>query len=114
MGIEMKENVQRALNAASESILSSFSNHQQIVKTCEELGELTTVLCKKLNGSPTTHEAVCDEIADVFIMIVQMRLIFGAATVDDRILYKLNRTMEFIRNRNKGAIQSQPQMDARL
>lgn len=68
-----------------------WGNHPQMVKTIEECAELIQVLSKKINGSPTTLEAIVDEIADVIIMAEQMRLLFGEASVDQRITYKLDR-----------------------
>lgn len=101
----MKEMTLAALQAAADSTMIAFGLDAQMIKTCEELGELTTQLCKKLNGSPTTNAAIVDEVADVLIMAFQMRHVFGAEAVDERIIYKLDRTMEFIRNRAKPAEQ---------
>jgi len=69
-----------------------------MIKTCEELGELSAILCKRLNGSPATHEQVVDEIADVLIMAHQMRVVFGPGEVDTRIVFKLERTRSYILN----------------
>lgn len=98
----MKAQTQEALEAATESTLHAFGLQAQMVKTCEELGELTTALCKRLNNSPVSDAQIIDEVADTLIMANQMRHVFGADAVDDRIVYKLGRTMDFIRNR-KGA-----------
>lgn len=95
----MNDHVSKALEASAQSILIAFGERPQLVKTCEELAELTVQLCKHLNGSPTTQEAIIDEIADALIMIYQMRAQFGQDEVDARILVKLNRTLTYIRNR---------------
>lgn len=63
----------------------------QMVKTCEEMSELTQQLCKKVNGSPSTPEAMIDELADVLIMVKQMALCFGVKEVEARAQYKLDR-----------------------
>lgn len=63
----------------------------QAIKTCEELAELTVQLSKRLNGSPTTNEAIIDEIADATIMVRQMRNLFGHDVVDMRIDHKLTK-----------------------
>jgi hypothetical protein len=73
-----------------------------MLKTCEELAELTTQLCKRLSQSPKSIDAdIVDEIADGFVVLAQMRHLFGMEKVDERVLFKLNRTMERIRARNQ-------------
>lgn len=89
------------LSVAGKAALAEFGQNAQMIKTCEELGELSTQLCKRLNGSPTTDAAIIDEVADVLIMANQMRTLFGAEAVDTRIEFKLNRTMQFIQKRKE-------------
>ena len=51
---------------------------QQLVKACEELGELTQALCKLYLGGDWSEAAVdhaVEEIADVEIMLGQVRMI---------------------------------------
>lgn len=93
--------VQSALEHAGESALIAFGDKAQMVKTVEECAELIVQLSKRLNNSPTTNEQIVDEVCDVLIMTMQMRKIFGAEAADARILFKLNRTMEFIRSRKE-------------
>lgn len=97
----MRPATQTALEAAGESAVIAFGAKPQMIKTCEELGELITQLCKRLNNSPTSDESIIDEIADVIIMANQMRIVFGKDAVDDRIVFKLDRIMTFIRAREK-------------
>jgi NTP pyrophosphatase (non-canonical NTP hydrolase) len=93
-----------ALESFAQSALMNFSQKQQMVKTVEELGELTTQLCKRINESPKSDTAqIVDEIADVLVMVVQMREVFGREAVDTRVLFKLNRTMDRIRARSPEA-----------
>lgn len=73
-----------------QSILQRWGVGPQIYKTAEECAELIQVLMKNLNNQATA-EQVIDEIADVIIMTQQMRLVFGAAAVDDRVMIKLKR-----------------------
>ena len=68
---------------------------------------MTTALCKRLNGSPVSDAQIIDEVADVLIMTNQMRHVYGADQVDDRIVYKLGRTMDFIRTRKGAANESE-------
>lgn len=98
----MKQQVQAALEAAGESALMYFGTRAQIVKACEEMSELITKLCKRLNQSPVTDTDIVDEVADVLIMANQMRRIYGEDAVDERIVFKLDRTMNFIRSRKVG------------
>lgn len=67
------------------------------IKAAEECAELGVQLCKKVGGSPTTREALIDEIADVLIMTHRLRLSFGETEVDDRIAFKLDRLEKALR-----------------
>ena len=98
----MKPEIVEALSAGGASALENFGTRPQMIKACEEMGELITVLCKKLNGSPVTDEAIIDEVADVLTMSHQMYAIFDKAAIDKRIVYKLDRLLSAIRKRNGG------------
>jgi hypothetical protein len=63
----------------------------QMVKACEGMGELTVQLCKVVNHSPTVRSAIIDEIADVLIMVLQLREAYEPSVVDQRAEYKLDR-----------------------
>lgn len=68
---------------------------KQLVVAIEELSELAKELCKVLRGL-YDEDNVIEEIADVYIMLEQMKIYFG---VDDNKLnemidYKINRTKE--------------------
>lgn len=72
-----------------------------IAKAIEECGELISVLAKhSLNEDVYGFAAakIVDEIADVTIMMQQMRLIFGCAYVDARIREKLERLKSLVDN----------------
>lgn len=97
----MRSDIEKALRVQAPIILKHFGHEPQMIATCEELGELTTALCKRINRKTVTEEQVIDEIADCFIMLNQMRLIFGENAVDDRIRFKLDRTMKFISEKKK-------------
>ena len=61
--IDEKEILLKAIN--------TFGERRQVIKACEELGELQTALCKfTLDNKHNVEE----EIADVEIMIMQLRL----------------------------------------
>lgn len=89
----MKQSLYTKLSYVTSRAVIQWGEKAQAIKACEEMGELTTQLCKRLNNSPTTDEAVIDEIADVLIMAFQMRSIFGLEAVDERIDYKLERLL---------------------
>ena len=59
-----------------EAAVKRVGAGHQIIKAMEELGELTQALAKLLNGEPVTGD-VCEEIADVEIMIEQLKIIIG-------------------------------------
>lgn len=62
--------------AILESAIEYFGSEAQIVKAIEELGELTVELARYSNGQDNT-EAIREELADAFVMLNQMEMIFG-------------------------------------
>lgn len=73
-----------------QSAIKHFGRKMQIAKAIEEMGELTTELARDLNSSSMNVDVI-DEIADVSIMIAQLKLIFGEDLVEGRIRIKLER-----------------------
>lgn len=59
-----------------KAAVKRFGEGHQIIKAMEELGELTQALAKLVNDAPVTGD-VCEEIADVEIMIEQLKIIIG-------------------------------------
>ena len=58
--------------------IERYGDGAQLVKCCEELGELQAAICKlfdKSTGFEPDTEHVVEEIADVEIMIEQVRMI---------------------------------------
>lgn len=53
-----------------------FGSEHQIRKAAEELGELIQALMRYGNGEPVIGN-VCEEIADVEIMLEQIKIILG-------------------------------------
>ena len=72
-------------------ILSNLGEKHQKIKAIEELNELGTEIAKDLNGQGDV-EKIIDELADAWIMLEQLRLIYP--DVSDRINYKINRLIE--------------------
>ena len=69
-----------------------------MLKCCEELSELETAILKHINKDTNNTDEVLDEMADVYIMLEQMKNVFpfGENILNDRINYKLNRQMDRI------------------
>lgn len=88
--------LQTAFDRVAPRAKEAFSVNCQMVKAIEEMGELTRALAKRLNGSPIKDHDIMDEICDVLVMANQLRMYFDAEWIDERMLYKLNRTEKFI------------------
>lgn len=61
----------------SEAI-ERYGEERQLVKCCEEMAELTQAICKRFDKGPGCDfdtEAVVEELADVEIMLEQLRII---------------------------------------
>lgn len=80
-----------------QQALRRYSTGGQINKTIEECTELSLALQHYRDGRATVEEVV-DELADVFIMVTQMRLLFDG--VDERVNFKLNRLTERMNERS--------------
>jgi len=78
-----------------EGIVSHFGKESQVAKAIEEMGELITELARSQNGK-ASNVNILGEIADVSIMVAQLRYIYGADQVDHHIQMKLNRIGEKI------------------
>jgi len=75
---------------------------QQLVKAKEELLELDRALSRYVAaGFPPSgtrgHNRVTDEVADVLVMAMQVRHMFGPEEVDKRIAYKIERQRKRMR-----------------
>jgi NTP pyrophosphatase (non-canonical NTP hydrolase) len=82
---------------AYEKILNHYGQESQILKTIEELGELTTALSRSLNGREDIDN-IAEEIADVEIMLEQMKRCYKIISlVNTRKGQKLNRVENRIR-----------------
>jgi ubiquitin len=75
-----------------EEALEAWGVDAQIKMAIEEMGELIVKLAKYgRNVNSVTNVDVAAEIADVEIMMKQMRLIFNSALVNDFTVWKLER-----------------------
>lgn len=57
--------------------INSYGTEMQKVVACEEMSELQKELCKSLRGRKN-REAIVEEIADVEIMLEQLKLMYDA------------------------------------
>ena len=71
-----------------EGAIAKFGTQAQIAKAVEELNELAAELARHLNGHAKV-ENIREEMADAFIMLNQMEMIFG--DVSDVEIRKLER-----------------------
>lgn len=85
------------MTAVLNAALATYGHAAQINKTIEECTELSLALQHYRDGKATVEEVV-DELADVFIMVTQMRLLFDG--VDERVSFKLNRLTERMNERS--------------
>lgn len=96
----MEASDKRVLQSATEA----WGVDAQIDKAIEEMGELLTALMKaKLNRGEEKGfiPKIQDEIADVTIMMEQLKLIFGASSVNEIIAYKIDRLAQTLLDNGK-------------
>lgn len=75
-----------------ESAIDTYGTECQIWKAVEEMSELTKELAKRQCCNADNLDAMVDEIADVTIMMEQLRLMFGVnKAVQERMDYKIRR-----------------------
>lgn len=84
------------MNDFYNEIIDKLGEHNQMIKCVEELTELSQVLCKVLSSddSGATKDKAIEEIADVEIMLNQIKIILDIS--DEEIAnmknYKIIRT----------------------
>ena len=80
-----------------EMAITKYSQMNQIIKAVEEMSELTKELCKLLvNDSKYSIEGIAEEIADVTIMMEQLRLIFD---INDEVCTMMDSKIRRLENR---------------
>lgn len=78
--------------AVYESAIEHYGRERQTLKAVEEMAELTKELAKCFIPNGTTLDKIVDEIADVTVMLEQLRLIYHVNdAVQERISYKVKR-----------------------
>lgn len=76
--------------------INLFGNHAQIDMTVEEMSELTKELLKNRRGKENRSQ-IADEMADVYIMLEQLKFIFD---IDETEL-KVNAEFKIQRLKNR-------------
>ena len=74
----------------------TFGENAQCIKAMEECGEIIHALARKVQGQDPDFDNICEEIADVEILMEQMRVVFGDAFIDkwkQNKLEKLNKVV---------------------
>ena len=80
-----------------EMAITKYGQMNQIIKAVEEMSELTKELCKLLvNDSKYSIEGIAEEIADVTIMMEQLRLIFD---INDEVCDMMDSKVKRLENR---------------
>lgn len=86
-------------NGADETIrlaIQTYGKDAQTLMLFEEMAELQDAICKHLRGRDKTYH-VCEEIADVMIMCLQMTQIYGVKCVEKWVDFKMNRLNEHLK-----------------
>ena len=78
------------INEILTDAIYTYGENSQIWMAIEEMSELSNALAKYRRGR-VTREDVCEEIADVAIMIIQLSKIFGQDDISDYLESKLDR-----------------------
>ena len=79
-----------------QNAIDTYSTKAQIMQCIEEMAELIQAINKYFRANTDeamakAYVSVIEEIADVQIMLEQMRIVFGDKSVDEQITAKLGR-----------------------
>ena len=82
-------------------IINTYGTRAQQDIAIEELAELQKAILKhRRYGSKETEQEIIDEIADVQIMIEQLKIIYSChSDVEKRVEYKIDREINRIKNK---------------
>lgn len=84
-------------NQILEAAINKFGKESQILKTIEELGELQIELARYLNNKGNIL-SITEEMADAYIMMHQLFLLFPKEQFDFFLNAKLNRLLDIVNN----------------
>lgn len=80
--------------------IKTFGKETQTQMLFEEMAELQNALCKLSRGRASKDD-VCEEIADVMIMCLQMAQIYGMKRIEHWADLKMNRLKERLKGGEK-------------
>lgn len=88
-----------------KKILDFYGHNLQKMQAVEEMAELSVELIKNANRNKSNEEAIKDEIADVSLMLYQLKMIYNITDeeIEKVIDRKIDRQLERIEapNENK-------------
>ncbi len=87
---ELPKMTDKEFDETIQLAISTFGKEAQTRMLFEEMAELQDALCKFARGR-TSPGHVCEEIADVMIMCLQMAQIYGSASVEQWTHLKMHR-----------------------
>lgn len=89
-------------------IIAHFGYKHQKAKTIEELSELEKELVRDINGQGD-REHIAEEMADAYIMLAQLMLIYGNRPEVARVVgEKIGRTLERVEAEREGGVAREP------
>lgn len=82
-------------------IINTYGTHSQQDKAIEEMSELQKVILKhRRNPSEEMRQDIIDEIADVSVMLEQLKIIYSChKEVEKRMDYKIDRQIQRIKKK---------------
>lgn len=83
-----------------KQIAEYYGYESQIDQMCEECGEFIVARSKVRRNVPGSWENLIEEIADISIMVDQMKLIIGEDTINEIRAQKIRRQLERIAQEN--------------
>ncbi len=90
-----RRKVEQTPEQVMRSALDAFGTARQVDKCLGEMHELGEVLLSHRYGEASAAQVI-DEIADGFVVLGQMRLLYGPEAVDERIKVKLARLVRLV------------------
>lgn len=83
-------NQREGIDEVIKLAIKTYGKEAQTQMLFEEMAELQNAICKLNRGRGTAGD-VCEEIADVMIMCLQMAQIYGPKAVEQMAQYKMRR-----------------------
>lgn len=83
-----------------QQAIETYGKANQVDKTIEEMSELTKALLKERHSNGSVDDII-EEIADVYIMLVQLTMIYKVnPALGDYVEFKIKRLEQRLRNPN--------------